>query len=190
MRNKQDHVWWKGLAAGAASGLAAAWVMNRFQSLWQEEPSGRAREHGAQSQKQHSPHHGIARELQRRGSDKEDDDATTRAAKAVAEIGFGHKLSERGRQIGGTMAHYAMGATSGGIYGAAAELWPRATTGAGLPFGAAVWLVADDIVVPALGLAKWPTAYPLSKHAYAIASHLVYGLTTELGRRAVRSALG
>ncbi|MDQ3064642.1 MAG: DUF1440 domain-containing protein [Acidobacteriota bacterium] len=85
--------------------------------------------------------------------------------------------------------HYAMGATSGLIYGIASEIAPMTTVGLGLPFGAAVWLVADDVVVPALGLAKPATQYPLSTHAYALSSHLVYGLTTDLVRRAVRDLL-
>jgi len=58
-----------------------------------------------------------------------------------------------------------------------------------LPFGAAVWAIADEGIVPAAGLSKSPTEYPLSIHAYALASHLVYGLTTELVRRTVRKAL-
>ncbi len=79
-----------------------------------------------------------------------------------------------------------MGATSGLIYGIASEIAPVSTFSFGLPFGAAVWLVADDILVPALGLAKPATEYPLSTHAYALSSHLVYGLTTDIVRRMVR----
>jgi len=87
------------------------------------------------------------------------------------------------------MERPVMSVASGGIYGAVAERLPGASMGAGLPFGAAVWLVADEVVVPALGLSKKPTEYPFSSHAYALASHLVYGLATEMGRRVVRSAL-
>ncbi len=79
-----------------------------------------------------------------------------------------------------------MGAASGMIYGIASEIEPMTTVGAGLLLGTAVWLIADDIVVPALGLAKPPTEYPLSTHAYGLSSHLVYGLTTDLVRRGVR----
>ena len=79
--------------------------------------------------------------------------------------------------------------TTGGLYGAIAELKPATTAGAGLPFGAAVWLIADEIIVPAFGLSKPPTEYPPSTHAYSIASHLVYGLTTEIVRREARRAL-
>ena len=63
------------------------------------------------------------------------------------------------------------------------------TTGAGIPFGAAFWLLADEISVPLLGLSKGPTEYPVSTHAYALASHLVYGVTAEMSRRALRQVL-
>jgi hypothetical protein len=40
-----------------------------------------------------------------------------------------------------------------------------------------------------LGLSKPPIKYPVSTHVYALASHLVYGLTAELVRRNLRKAL-
>lgn len=180
---------WKGLAAGIAGGLAASWVMNQFQSMLSRASHGTERPHGAQSLQHGSPRHGVGRQLQQSGSDQEEDNAAVRTASMVSENVFGHKLSDGEKETGGAVAHYAMGATSGGIYGAVAEVLPATTVGAGLPFGAAVWLVADEAVVPALGLSKLPTEYPISTHVYAIASHLVYGLTTEMVRRAVRSAL-
>jgi uncharacterized membrane protein YagU involved in acid resistance len=81
------------------------------------------------------------------------------------------------------------GATSGAIYGVAAELAPEVTVGAGIPFGTAVWLAVDEGVVPLLGLSKAPTEYPLSTHIYALASHFVYGFTTEVVRRALRRTI-
>jgi putative membrane protein len=75
------------------------------------------------------------------------------------------------------------------LYGAAAELAPEVARGAGLPFGAAFWLVADETALPLLGLSKGPTAYPVSTHVYALASHFVYGLTAELVRSTVRGRL-
>ena len=82
-----------------------------------------------------------------------------------------------------------MGATSGAVYGMAVEIRPKVTTGAELPFGAAVWLVADEVAVPAFGLSKPPWKIPLSTHAKALVSHFVYGLTTDAVRRVVRRAL-
>jgi hypothetical protein len=186
---RKKHELWKGLVAGATGGLVASWVMNQFQALWSRKTHGIERSHGAQSLQQGSPQHGVARALRERGIDRESDTATVRMARLVSEDVFGHRLAEGEKEAAGAVAHYAMGATSGAIYGAAAEVLPAAAAGAGLPFGAAVWLVADELIVPALGLSKPASAYPLTTHAYAFASHLVYGLTTEIVRRAARRAL-
>lgn len=179
----------KGLAAGVAGGLVASLVMNQFQAIWGKLIEGESRSHGAQSLQQGLPDHGISRELQKRGSDDPDDNAAVRAGNAVAELVFDHKLTKPEKEMAGAIAHYAMGVTSGAIYGAVAELVPQTTVGEGLPFGAAVWAIADEAVVPALGLSKPANEYPLSTHVYAFASHLVYGLTTEIVRRNVRRAL-
>jgi putative membrane protein len=180
----------KGMIAGAAGGLVASWVMNQFQALLSRMTHGVERPHGAQSLQQGAPGHGVARELQKRGLDREEDTAAVRTAVVVSDRLFGLELAERERrEIAGAVVHYAFGVATGGLYGAIAELKPATTTGAGLPFGAAVWLIADEIIVPALGLSKSPRKYPLSTHAYSIASHLVYGLTTEIVRREVRRAL-
>ena len=77
----------------------------------------------------------------------------------------------------------------GGVYGIAAEVAPEVCATLGLPFGAVFWLAADELTVPLLGLAKPPTEYPLSTHAYSLASHLVYGLTSEVVRKTVRNML-
>lgn len=188
--SEQDADVMKGLAAGVVAGIVASWVMNQFQSTWSKLIEGKEKPHGAQSLQEGSPHHGVARELEERGSDDEEDNAAVRAGTAVTEFVFDKKLTREEKQTAGAVAHYAMGAASGAIYGAAAEFTPLATAGAGLPFGAAVWLVADEAVVPAAGLSKGPTEYPLSVHAYALASHLVFGASTEVVRRAVRRALG
>lgn len=179
----------KGLVAGVAGGLVASFVMNQFQALWSKLLAGEERSHGAQSLQQGSPDYGISRELQERGADESTDNAAVRTSNAVAELVFDVKLSKKEKELGGAIAHYAMGVTSGAIYGAVAEVLPTATVGEGVPFGAAVWLIADEGVVPALGLSKPGTEYPLSIHVYAIASHLVYGLTTEIVRKNVRRRL-
>lgn len=161
----------KGLAAGLVGGLVASWTMNRFQELWfsvtnKDQPE------------ETSP-----------ASSDEPDDTTVRTAAAISEGLFDHKLTKAEKKIAGPAVHYSLGTGVGGLYGAVAEVAPEVTSGAGLPFGAAFWLVVDEGAVPILGLAKGPTAYPLSTHVYALTSHFVYGLTTELVRRSVRKAL-
>jgi putative membrane protein len=177
---------WKGLAAGLVGGLVASWTMNQFQAVWSKITEGFEKPHGAQSMK---PSEGEEASQASEEDKEEQDDATVKAARAVSEGIFGHELKDSEKEAAGAAVHYAFGTAVGGLYGAVAELSPEVTTGAGLPFGTAFWLVADETAVPLLGLAKGPTEYPVSTHVYALASHLVYGLTAELVRRAVRNAL-
>ena len=179
----------KGVVAGVAGGLAGSFVMNQFQAAWGKLMENEERSHGAQSLQQGSTDHGIGRELEQRGVDAPDDNAAVRTGNAVSEFVFEHHLTKSEKETAGAVAHYAMGVTSGAVYGAVAEMMPAATVAEGLPFGAAVWVIADEAVVPALGLSRRPSDYPASIHIYSFASHLVYGLTTELVRRAVRKAL-
>lgn len=176
---------WKGLAAGLAGGLVASWTMNQFQAAWSKAAEGFEKPHGAQSMQ---PSEGEA--PGQAGQNKEQqDDATVKAARAISENILGHELKESEKNTAGAAVHYAFGTATGGLYGAVAEYAPVVTTAAGLPFGVAFWVVADETAVPLLGLSKGPTNYPLSTHTYALASHLVYGLTAEITRRAVRTAL-
>ena len=182
MGNHDDANILKGMVAGLAGGLLASWTMNQFQAAWTRIAEGGEKSHGAQSMK---PSDGSQGEQ----DSHEQDDATVETAKAISEKVFGHELQESEKHPAGAAVHYAFGTLSGGLYGALAEVTPQVTTAAGLPFGAGFWLLADEISVPLLGLAKGPTEYPVSTHVYALASHLVYGVTAELGRRAVRQVL-
>ena len=135
------------------------------------------------------PDRGIGRALQKRGSDEAHDDSAMRLGNAISVGLFDHDLTRCEKHTVGTALHYAYGISTGGGYGALAELSPGVTAGAGLPMGALVWVAADEVMAPALGLSKSSAEYPPSVHAYALASHLVYGLTTELVRRGIRQAL-
>jgi len=155
---------WKGLAAGVAGGLLASWVMNKFQAaMAQLENDGKKKRSG--------------------------EDATVKTADRVSRGLLNHKLTRKEKEVAGPAVHYAMGAVSGAIYGAVSEFLPQARRGLGLPFGAAVWFVADEVALPALGLSKKPADYPAGVHAKALASHLVYGLSADLVRKGVRRAL-
>jgi putative membrane protein len=183
---------WKGLVAGLAGGLVASWTMNQFQAAWTRVEAGFDKPHGAQSMQpsdgpnpNEQPANGTLGQEQK----EQQDDATVETAKVISKKLFGHELTESEKKPAGAAVHYAFGAATGGLYGAMAEVAPQVTAGAGIPFGAVFWAVADETAVPLLGLAKGPTEYPISTHVYALASHLVYGVTAELGRRAVRHVL-
>ena len=156
----------RGALAGAIAGLVGAYAMERFQALWSE------------TEKRARPKQ-IARAAK-------DEPATVKAAERVAENVLHTELPDAVKPVAGEAVHYGMGMLSGAIYGAVAEVLPIVLAGNGLLFGAVLWFVADETAVSALGLAKRPSAYPPSTHAYALSSHLAYGFVTETVRRVLR----
>jgi putative membrane protein len=113
--------------------------------------------------------------------------STVKVASAIAEPVLDRELTEEEKPVAGELVHYGFGGFNGALYGALAEvpLLPiRAFNG--MLFGATLWLVADEYVVWKLGIRKEEPAFPSMTHAYALASHLVYGLTLETVRRAIR----
>jgi putative membrane protein len=166
-----------GALAGAVAGIAGSWAMVRFNHAV---GGGGFRPGGAHNH----------RRLRATPNDTDgtfsDEPASMQVASAVAAPVLGRPLSEDEKEIGGPIAHYLFGAVMGAMYGAAAETQPSATAGAGVPFGTAVWLAADEVGVPLAGLSGPPGNYPLSRHVAAFASHVVFGLTVEGVRRLLR----
>jgi hypothetical protein len=120
---------------------------------------------------------------------REGDDATMKAASAISQGVLHRQLTADEKRVAGPVIHYAFGSLVGGLYGAMAEVVPVTAMGWGVPFGAAVWLGADEVGVPAAGLSQSPEKVPVTTHASALAAHLVYGATADGVRRLVRSAL-
>lgn len=168
------------VAKGVISGFVASFVMNVFQQGATKLLSGDQKSHGAQSQQDGTPDHGAGAYLASKQVDDPKDNAAERLANLVSVAATDQPLDKKEKERGGTFFHYAFGATTGGIYAGLSQLAPVTGVGLGVPYGAAVWLVADEMVVPALGLSRSAAEYPVSIHAYALASHVVYGLTTDL----------
>jgi uncharacterized membrane protein YagU involved in acid resistance len=123
---------------------------------------------------------------------KSDESSTNRVAATIAHI-TGHDLSSDEKEKGGMLVHYGFGTTVGIAYGIAMEMTPRDLKPprgfAGLGFGSALFLGADEVMVPALGLSKRPDEQPLGTHVYGLVSHLVYGTALEGFRSLVRRFL-
>lgn len=149
---------WKGVALGVAGGLAGAWVMNQSQTVM-----GKV----AKSANGHAADHG-----------QQEPEAVLTANK-ISESVIGTPVPREKRKIAEPLVHYGFGALVGGLYGGLASAAPLVTLGAGSVYGALIWLLADEIAAPALGLGKGPRQTPLPRHLQALGAHLVYGLTTE-----------
>ena len=161
---------WKGIVSGLAGGLAATFVMSQFQGLskhWKQ-----PQHHGSQS---HPP--------------GEEEPATIKAVESISSATTGREPSRSTKEVGSQAVHYAFGVANGMLYGALSEYKPKARIARGAAFGTSLWALADEIAVPALKLSKPPHHEPPSAHLYGLASHLVYGLTTDAVSRGVRALL-
>jgi putative membrane protein len=168
---------WKGLVGGLAGGLVASIAMTQFQNAWtkaSEKLNPKPKEESQSESKENS----------------EDEDATMKAAGNVVRL-TGHRLSHEQKKKAGPMVHYGFGTAMGALYGLARENAPEPLDDlnrvlCGLGFGTGLFLAADEVAVPALGLSGKPAETPLSAHLYGLASHLVYGVSAEAVRGLAR----
>jgi putative membrane protein len=168
----------RGLLAGLAGGLMAAWTMNQFQAAYTR---------AVESPRERNAGERPREEALDSRTEAEAEDATMKAADKLARKLVHRPLSRQAKRRAGPVVHYAFGGAMGALYGATAELFPEVTYGFGTSFGAVLFAVADEVAVPALGLAEGAAAVPISSHLYALVSHLVYGAATEGVRRAALS---
>jgi uncharacterized membrane protein YagU involved in acid resistance len=148
----------RGILAGAVGGLIACFVMSQFHSLFQKAESA-----------------------------GEEEDSTVKTASAVSKLIFQHELTPQEKKIAGPAVHYGFGTSVAAAYGAAVEVLPVLRTVWGMPFGAAVWLGAHVIAVPALGLSEPVTRATPRNEAVEFGAHLVYGAVVESIRRLLRT---
>ncbi|HEV2734233.1 MAG TPA: DUF1440 domain-containing protein, partial [Longimicrobiaceae bacterium] len=155
------------LARGAAAGAAAWWAMDRALSLMYDAQGPRVRE----------------REDRARGG--------VPALEVLAERGArlaGADLPDGRRPEAGTALQWVMGIGAGVLYGVLRPRFPALRAGGGLAYGAAFSLAVDEGLVPLLGLAPGPAAFPWQTHARGFAGHLVFGAAAEAAMRVLDGA--
>ena len=146
------------ILAGAVAGSLATVVLGGVTSLLYEREDKSARR----------------REDRARGDKSAYEIAADRAAGAL-----GVRLSNDQSSELGTAIHYGIGAGAGAAYGAVRRYIPASAPVKGLAMGAALWLIADEGVVPALGLTPGPAAFPWQTHVRGLVAHLVFGVVAE-----------
>jgi putative membrane protein len=175
----------RGMAAGLLAGCAASWVMNAFAQAQPIHPMPRQKGQSERDKSANGRETGKAA----RHEESEEEDTTVKTAVAVSRNLFEHELSDDEKKIAGPAVHYAYGSLVGAMYGGLAELLPITAAGFGMPFGTMLWVLGDEIAVPALGLAEGPTETSVDKHADALAAHLMYGMTTDVLRRILKHVI-
>ena len=164
----------KGLLAGAIAGLVGTWAMGEVQRLWTHAVDGDVPESAAGRH--------DARDWQERS---EGQNSNELAAQAIARRVLGRSLTKQELRVAAPLIHYAFGAAMGGVYGTYAG-W-RQSHRFGAAFGTTVWLAADEIAMPLLGLSQSTARRPLEMHVQAFVAHLVFGTATEMTRRSLQA---
>jgi Protein of unknown function (DUF1440) len=168
----------KGMLAGALGGCAGTWAMNYAQRWWTRATGEPAPESAAGKH--------DARDWQER---KEGQNANELAAQAVARPLLGRRLTRDELAIAAMLVHYGFGTAVGALYGAWAERAAHTRFPSGLGLGTSLWITADEIAMPMLGLSGATTRRPLEMHLQSLAAHVVYGVVAERVRSGIRSQL-
>jgi putative membrane protein len=101
----------------------------------------------------------------------------------------GEQPGEPLKHAGAQGIHWGFGTMIGGVYGVAAELSPRVTSWQGAVFGLTVNRLAHKGLLPGMGLVEPVAEQPAQERISEWVSHVIYGVTTEVVRRAVRKRL-
>jgi putative membrane protein len=164
----------KGILAGAIGGLAGTWAMSEAQRAWTCAVEGEAPESAAGKH--------DARDWQER---QEHQNSNEIAAQVLATHVIGRPLDRRELGVAAAAVHYTFGAVVGALYGAYTEHLRHRGAGTGIALGTTVWLVADEIAMPLLGLSRPTTRRSVEMHLQSLAAHLVYGCIAAMTQRAV-----
>ncbi len=154
----------KTLVAGGIAGLAGAWAMSGFTRLCYTLA--------------HRADLGNKRKATRFPCSEQEWDATTGIAQTAARRLLNRSLNGKEERVGAAMVHYAVGATSGAAYALLARRFPEVRKYSGAIFGAAMWLVSDEWLMPATGTTRKLTDYPVLAQANALGEHIIYAVTT------------
>lgn len=100
------------------------------------------------------------------------------AAERLAEAA-GVRLSKHERRAGGTALQWGVSIGAGALYAVLRPRLRNAGAGGGVAFGAALSLLVDEGLIPLLGLAPAPGAFPWQTHARGIIAHLIFGRVTD-----------
>jgi uncharacterized membrane protein YagU involved in acid resistance len=169
--------------AGMAGGVAGAWAMSAFSAGWEKlmpasagRPQGRTINVAEARQRRPAPMHASQQEW----------DSTMNTATAVARKVLQRRLPQTQKERGAVAVHYAIGGVMGAGYAVVREYVPAVGAGAGAVFGAAMFVLAQEIGTPLMGLSKPVRDYSPAMQANSMGEHVAWGLTTETVRRALR----
>ena len=137
--------------------------MNIAQRMWTLAAGDRPPESAA------GPH--DARDWQER----EEGRNSNEMAAQIAATTVGRPLSDRKLAVAASIVHFSVGAAVGAAY-AVYVMRRGGRPRSGLGLGTALWLTADQIAMPVLGLSRSTLERSPEKHLQSLVAHFVYGV--------------
>jgi len=107
----------------------------------------------------------------------------------MAEKIAGHSLSPGAKTAAAETIHWGFGAGVGAAYGALAEYFPQVTDKDGASFGLTLATLTHNSALPAMGLSAPPEEQTGREQTSEMATHVVFGVVTEMVRKFVRRLL-
>lgn len=154
---------------GAIAGLTGAWAMSQCTRLW------RRILHRGKHHKSFPPLPYSQQEW----------DSTAGIAKLTARA-FGIRLSPQQTATGAEVVHYGVGALAGVIYEVGIRSHPRRTGLSGIAYGCAIWIFAQELLIPALGITPRLREYSLAAQTNSLCEHISYGVILDSVSRVLK----
>lgn len=107
-----------------------------------------------------------------------DREADVRSLQLLARTILRRSISEKDAERLAALFHYSYGAFGGLAYPVLSAWFPLLGSGRGVGFGAAIWLLGDELPISALGISD-PFRKHAASHLYALLVHLMYGLVVD-----------
>lgn len=175
----------KDMAIGLVGGAAGLGLM----TLWFKVATPRLMRLGGEETANGPADEGPLDELAAtRRTHEEGESATAALGRLAYEAATGRRPSSQTRSVLSETVHWSYGISQGAAYGAARRASGLPDLVAGPVFGLGLWLLGDELAMPALGLQPGPAAASATTHLNRIGAHLAYGLGLGLAVGALRRA--
>jgi hypothetical protein len=176
MQHKCEPNRWKGFTCGLLGSIAGLTAMSMY---WQYvAPALSDKSSNNQSEKNGAGTPQPLDDISLTGKQYRDGESSTAALGRIIyqQVTGQEPKSPETQTILSYLAHWGYGMGQGGLYGAARSSANHFDLVGGVVFGAGLWLVGDELVVPLLGLQGGPTAVSPIQHAHRLGAHVAYGM--------------
>jgi hypothetical protein len=182
---------WKGFVTGSLAGIAGlaamGWYFKAVAPLVSDFLQGDREPEGAEGGERDRKSSSLE-DISIVGRQHRPGESSTAALGRIAYAAtFGSEpRAKETRTLLSYLVHWGYGILQGGTYGALRVDAEAPDLAGGAVFGAGLWLLGDELAVPALGLQEGPGAVTVAQHVNRAGAHLCYGAATAFSYQVLR----